>query len=76
MLSTTYAVRRVVGDQRSDGRESRALPDISHRRMPSYQNQRLRKCMHHTLGDGVFGNFITFPLKRPAVTLRLIPITA
>jgi indolepyruvate decarboxylase len=26
--------------------------------MPSYQNQRLRKTMHHTFGDGVFGNFI------------------
>src|ERR1700734_2396414 len=26
--------------------------------MPSYQNQRVRKIAHHTLGDGVFGNFI------------------
>src|SRR6476620_10945360 len=26
--------------------------------MPSYQNQRLRKIAHHTLGDGVFGNFV------------------
>ena len=26
--------------------------------MPSYQNQRLGKIAHHTLGDGVFGNFI------------------
>jgi indolepyruvate decarboxylase len=26
--------------------------------MPSYQNQRLNKIAHHTLGDGVFGNFI------------------
>jgi len=26
--------------------------------MPSYQNQRLRKTMHHTFGDGEFGNFI------------------
>src|SRR6266446_2558562 len=26
--------------------------------MPSYQNQRLRKTMHHTFGDGDFGNFI------------------
>src|ERR1700730_16497200 len=24
----------------------------------SYQNQRLGKIMHHTLGDGIFGNFI------------------
>src|SRR5580658_4397536 len=26
--------------------------------MPSHQNERLRKTMHHTLGDGTFGNFI------------------
>src|SRR6516162_8780573 len=26
--------------------------------MPSYQNQRLGKIAHHTLGDGVFGNFV------------------
>src|SRR5947209_9676989 len=26
--------------------------------MPSYQNQRFGKCMHHTFGDGDFGNFI------------------
>jgi indolepyruvate decarboxylase len=25
--------------------------------MPSYQNQRLRRIAHHTLGDGDFGNF-------------------
>ena len=26
--------------------------------MPSYQHQRLHKIAHHTLGDGVFGNFV------------------
>src|SRR6201981_858597 len=26
--------------------------------MPSYQNQRLGKIAHHTLGDGVFGHFV------------------
>src|SRR5580658_9225694 len=26
--------------------------------MPSYQNQRLRRIAHHTLGDGNFGNFV------------------
>src|SRR2546430_14750721 len=26
--------------------------------MPSYQNQRLRKTIHHSFGDGDFGNFI------------------
>src|SRR6201987_3885615 len=31
--------------------------------MPSYQNQRLRKIAHHTLGDGVFGNFVNLSAK-------------
>jgi indolepyruvate decarboxylase len=31
--------------------------------MPSYQNQRLGKIAHHTLGDGVFGNFIGISAK-------------
>jgi indolepyruvate decarboxylase len=26
--------------------------------MPSYQNQRVRKIMHHTFGDGIYGNYI------------------
>src|SRR5215470_16193570 len=26
--------------------------------MPSYQHQRVHKIAHHTLGDGVFGNFV------------------
>jgi len=26
--------------------------------MPSYQNQRLHRIAHHTLGDGLFGNFV------------------
>src|SRR5260370_5406419 len=26
--------------------------------MPSYQNQRVRKTMHHTFGDGIFDKFI------------------
>lgn len=26
--------------------------------MPSYQNRRSRKTMHHTFGDGNFGDFI------------------
>src|SRR5260370_7359415 len=26
--------------------------------MPTYQNKRMRKTMHHTFGDGDFGNFI------------------
>ena len=26
--------------------------------MPSYQHQRVGKIAHHTLGDGVFGNFV------------------
>src|SRR6202040_2805617 len=31
--------------------------------MPSYQNQRVRKIAHHTLGDGVFGNFVALSAR-------------
>ena len=35
--------------------------------MPSYQHQRVHKIAHHTLGDGVFGNFVELSARRRAV---------
>jgi TPP-dependent 2-oxoacid decarboxylase len=32
--------------------------------MPSYQHQRVHKIAHHTLGDGVFGNFVHLSAMR------------
>jgi indolepyruvate decarboxylase len=58
MLSTTYAVGELSalnGVMGAKAERSLVFPVVG---MPSYQNQRLRKTMHHTFGDGVFGNFI------------------
>ena len=58
MLSTTYAVGELSAINGVMGaRAERSL--VYHLvGMPSHQNQRLHKIMHHTFGDGVFGNFV------------------
>src|SRR6266581_3121675 len=58
MLSTTYAVGELSAiNGVMDAKAERSL--VFHVvGMPSYQNQRMRRCMHHTFGDGDFGNFI------------------
>src|ERR1700749_204653 len=58
MLSTTYAVGElsaINGVMGAKAERSLVLHVVG---MPSYQNQRLRKTMHHTLGDGIFDKFI------------------
>src|SRR6266853_2982174 len=58
MLSTTYAVGELSAINGVMG--AKAVRSLVYHvvGMPSYQNQRVRKTMHHTFGDGDFGNFI------------------
>ena len=58
MLSTTYAVGELSAINGVMGAKAEHSLIYHVVGMPSYQNQRLRKTMHHTFGDGVFGNFI------------------
>lgn len=58
MLSTTYAVGELSAINGVMGAKAEHSLVYHVVGMPSYQNQRLRKTMHHTFGDGVFGNFI------------------
>jgi indolepyruvate decarboxylase len=58
MLSTTYAVGELSAINGVMGAKAERSLVFHVVGMPSYQNQRLRKPMHHTFGDGVFGNFI------------------
>jgi len=58
MLSTTYAVGELSAINGVMGAKAERSLVFHVVGMPSYQNQRLRKTMHHTFGDGVFGNFI------------------
>jgi len=58
MLSTTYAVGElsaVNGVMGAKAEHSLVYHVVG---VPSYQNQRLRKSMHHTFGDGEFGSFV------------------
>src|ERR1700756_3552531 len=58
MLSTTYAVGELSAINGVMGAKAERSLVYHVVGMPSYQNQRLRKTMHHTFGDGDFGNII------------------
>src|SRR6266403_2280964 len=58
MLATTYAVGELSALNGVMGAKAERSLVFHVVGMPSYQNQRLRKTMHHTLGDGIFDKFI------------------
>src|SRR6476659_3056856 len=58
MLSTTYAVGELSAINGVMGAKAERSLVFHVVGMPSYQNQRLHKIAHHTLGDGVYGNFV------------------
>ncbi len=58
MLSTTYAVGELSAINGVMGAKAEHSVVFHVVGMPSYQNQRVRKIMHHTFGDGVFERFI------------------
>ena len=58
MLSTTYAVGELSALNGVMGAKAERSLVFHVVGMPSYQHQRLGKAVHHTFGDGIFGNFI------------------
>src|SRR5712692_7182136 len=58
MLVTTYGVGELSALNGVMGAKAERSLIFHVVGMPSYQNQRLRKTMHHTLGDGIFDKFI------------------
>ena len=59
MLVTTYGVGELSAINGVMGAKAERCTGFSRRRNAhSYQHQRLHKIAHHTLGDGVFGNFV------------------
>src|ERR1700757_5121947 len=58
MLATTYGVGELSAINGVMGAKAERSLVFHVVGMPSYQNQRLRKTMHHTLGDGIFDKFI------------------
>ncbi len=58
LLVTTYAVGELSALNGVMGAKAERSLVFHLVGMPSYQHQRLHKIAHHTLGDGVFGNFV------------------
>src|SRR6202012_3003878 len=58
MLATTYGVGELSAINGVMGAKAERSLVFHLVGMPSFQNQRVRKIAHHTLGDGVFGNFV------------------
>ncbi len=58
MLVTTYGVGELSAINGVMGAKAERSLVFHVVGMPSYQHQRLHKIAHHTLGDGVFGNFV------------------
>jgi indolepyruvate decarboxylase len=58
MLVTTYGVGELSAMNGVMGAKAERSLIFHVVGMPSYQNQRVNKIAHHTLGDGVFGNFV------------------
>src|SRR5260370_8438030 len=58
MLVTTYGVGELSALNGVMGAKAERSLIFHVVGMPSYQHQRLGKIAHHTLGDGVFGNFV------------------
>jgi indolepyruvate decarboxylase len=63
MLATTYGVGEMSALNGVMGAKAEHSLIFHVVGMPSYQNQRLGKIAHHTLGDGVYGNFIDISAK-------------
>jgi indolepyruvate decarboxylase len=58
MLATTYGVGELSAINGVMGAKAERSLVFHVVGMPSYQNKRVHKIAHHTLGDGVFGNFV------------------
>jgi indolepyruvate decarboxylase len=58
MLATTYGVGELSALNGVMGAKAERSLVFHLVGMPSYQHQRLGKIAHHTLGDGIFGNFV------------------
>ncbi len=58
MLATTYGVGELSALNGVMGAKAERSLVFHVVGMPSYRHQRLGKIVHHTLGDGIFGNFV------------------
>ncbi len=73
MLATTYGVGELSAINGVMGAKSERSLVFHVVGMPSYQNQRVNKIAHHTLGDGVFGNFVALSAAAACVHAVINP---
>ena len=73
MLSTTYAVGELSAINGVMGAKAERSLVYHVVGMPSYQNQRSHKIMHHTFGDGVFGNFVNISAQAACIHAVIDP---
>lgn len=73
MLCTTYAVGELSALNGVMGAKAERSTIFHLVGMPSMRYQQLKKVMHHTLGDGVFQNFIDISAQAACVHTILTP---
>lgn len=73
LICTTYAVGELSALNGIMGSKAERLPVFHLVGMPSLRNQRLRRIVHHTLGDGVFQNFIALSEAACCVSAIITP---
>src|SRR5271163_1777351 len=73
MLATTYAVGELSALNGVMGAKAERSLIFHLVGMPSFQNQRLGKIAHHTLGDGIFGNFINISAQAACCSALINP---
>ncbi|MGB7151312.1 MAG: thiamine pyrophosphate-binding protein [Terriglobales bacterium] len=73
MLSTTYAVGELSAINGVMGAKAEHSLVYHVVGMPSYQNQRVHRNLHHTFGDGVFGNFVNISAQAACVHAVIDP---
>ena len=73
MLVTTYGVGELSALNGVMGAKAEHSLVFHLVGMPSYQNQRLHKIAHHTLGDEIFGNFINISAQAACCHAMITP---
>src|SRR6202451_2839290 len=73
MLATTYGVGELSAINGVMGAKAERSLVFHVVGMPSHQNERVHKNLHHTFGDGVFGNFINISAQAACVHAVIDP---
>lgn len=73
LICTTYAVGELSAINGIMGSKAELLPVFHLVGMPSMRNQKLKRVVHHTLGDGVFQNFIEISAAACCVSAVITP---